>query len=58
MLSLTKSMEEVKCGSEKGTYLISVMRIHVSEGIVAWMLGDPAQVPTGFFCAVTVNPEK
>lgn len=57
MLSLTKSMEEVKCGSEKGTYLISVMHIHVSEGAVAWMLGNPALVPTVFW-ALTIKQEK
>jgi len=57
MLNLTKSMEEVKCGSEKGIYLISVMHIHVSEAAVAWMLGNPALVPKVFW-ALTIKPEK
>lgn len=57
MLILTKSMEEVKCGSEKGTYLISVMHVHVSEGAVAWMLGNPPLVPTVFW-ALTIKQEK
>ena len=57
MLNLTKSMEEVKCGSEKGIYLISVMHIHVSEAAVAWMLGNPALVPEVFW-ALTIKPEK
>ena len=57
MLSLTKSMEELQCGSEKGTYLISVMHIHISEGAVGWMLGNPALVPTVFW-ALTIKPEK
>lgn len=36
----------MKCGSEKGTYLICVVHIHVSEAAIGWKLGDLGLVPT------------
>lgn len=49
LLTLAKSVREVKYGNEKGTYSICVMHIHVSEGVLGWKLRDLGLVPTVFW---------